>query len=186
MNTKIITHLFLVALISIAATQQVKAATADQGVTLFDSLMTTMFRAFEADDEGLSIITKSQGPRYKIKGLGFERVAAYDETFLINQKNPIEFKSRNTTVSIEKSSALGENDNQDQSLDALLPVFYTVEITRDLRSFGGELQTDKFGLLTLHELDSSVWSAHTFFKENDIRASESGSDIWVWKIVDTQ
>lgn len=162
-----------------------KVGDMSKGRALFDNLLTRMFHSIElheteAGKPSLRITTKEQGPKYKVKGDGFERLAAYDESFSASKNKPLEFKNRNIGVSIKKS-ANDLNQQKDHPLNALSPFYYQFKITRDLRSFGGELQVDNFSVLLLSDKLASTWADNAFFKQQNIEQSNTGPAVWVWQ-----
>ena len=172
--------------------QYVNASEGNGGEKLFDDITSRMFKSIErvaiadntADEIGLQITTKSQGPKYKAKGLGFERLATYNETFLVSNGKALELKNRNIGVNLEKMPSASQQQESNNPLAELSSTNFKMTITRDLRSFGGELQVDDFELLLLDADQELKWSDSDLFNQQNIRKSTAWSGVWVRHITE--
>ena len=179
------THVFLMS-------QNVNASEVIGEEELFDDITTRMFKSIErvnkvgnkADQIGLQITTKSQGPKYKAKGLGFERLATYNETFLIINEAALELKNRNIGVNIEKMSTTNQQQEPNNPLTELSSANFKMTIARDLRSFGGELKIDIFELFLLDADQQAKWSDSDLFKQQYISKSSAWSGVWLRRILE--
>jgi len=153
-------------------------------VMLLDKTFMAIFHDIQIVDDGLEFTMKSSGPKYKVKGKGFEKANDYDESFILKNNQALEFKSRNTSLEVSQSNDKKDLDQSDDFKKALSSSFFTVKIIRDQRSFGAGLKTENWGMLAITKDQNKTWSSNEFFANLNLFKSDIGEYVWVWALAD--